>query len=82
MDKNMDFPGFQGFQNFSPFDMGADSCMNDMYKDPIFNPMMQYEQGYMYYRYLAQQMEYKIKCKEYERMCGTRNDGRTDRKVE
>lgn len=47
-------------------------------QDPFFNPMMQYEQGYMYYRYLAQQMEYKIKCKEYEKICG----GKADRKIE
>ena len=71
MDKNMEYPGFPGFQGFSPFDMNAE-------QDPIFNPMMQYEQGYMYYRYLSQQMEYKIKCKEYEKLCG----GRGDRKIE
>ena len=41
---------------------------NDMYRDPYFNPLMQYEQGYMYYRYLTQQLEYKIKCKEYEKL--------------
>lgn len=41
---------------------------NDMYKDPMFNPVLQYEQAYMYYRYLTQQMEYKIKCKEYDKM--------------
>ena len=46
----------------------------DMYKDPMFNPMLQYEQAYMYYRYLTMQMEYKIKCKEYEKM--TARDGR------
>lgn len=37
--------------------------------DPILNPMFQYEQGYCYYRYLCMQMDYKIKCKEYEKMC-------------
>ena len=47
--------------------MGID--MNDLYKDPMFHPMMQYEQAYCYYRYLCMQMEYKIKCKEYEKMC-------------
>ena len=36
-------------------------------QDP-FNPMTQYEQGYMYYKFLTQQMEYKIKCKEFENM--------------
>lgn len=54
---------------------------NDIYKDPMFNPMLQYEQAYMYYRYLTQQVEYKIKCKEYDKMCG--NSSRMDnRRVE
>ena len=43
--------------------------MNDIYKDPFLNPMMQYEQACSYYRYLCMQMDYKIKCKEYEKMC-------------
>ena len=45
-------------------------------EDPMFNPMMQYEQAYMYYRYLSQQMEYKIKCKEYDKLCGNTNKER------
>lgn len=64
MDKNLDFSGFSPYDNPN-FDANA----NDMYKDPMFNPMMQYEQAYMYYRYMCMQMEYKIKCKEYEKMC-------------
>ena len=56
---------YMGYDNVFGFDSG----MTDMYKDPIMNPIMQYEQGYMYYRYLTQQLEYKIKCKEYEKMC-------------
>lgn len=56
MDKNIDFD----FQN--------DFNSNDMYKDQMFNPMLQYEQAYMYYKYLTMQMEYKIKCKEYEKI--------------
>jgi len=48
------------------------------FSDPIMNPMMQYEQAFMYYRYLSQQMEYKIRCKEYEKMCG----GSGNRRVE
>ena len=55
-----------------------------MYNNPAFNPMLQYEQAYMYYRYMCMQMEYKIKCKEYEKMCA--NDNRSssmrERKVE
>ena len=43
--------------------------MNDMYKDPLFNPAIQYEQASMYYKYLTAQMEYKIKCKEYDKLC-------------
>ena len=26
--------------------------MGEMYKDPMFNPMVQYEQAYVYYKYL------------------------------
>jgi hypothetical protein len=51
-----------------PYDMCSDPMMNqDMYQ-PVMNPSMQYEQMYMYYRYLTQQMEYKIKCKEWDRL--------------
>ena len=55
--------------------------MNELYKDPVFNPMLQYEQAYCYYRYLCMQMDYKIKCKEYEKMCQPQNE-RRDRKIE
>ena len=37
------------------------------FQDP-FNPATQHEQGYLYYRFLTQQIEYKIKCKELEKM--------------
>ena len=66
MEKNSEF------SPFSPFD-GMDNGLNDMYKDPMFNPIMQYEQAYMYYKYLTQQVEYKIKCKEYDKLCGNSN---------
>ena len=59
--------------DYSGYDMDG---MNEMYKDPMMNPMFQYEQAYMYYRYLTQQLDYKIKCKEYERMCGTDKNNR------
>lgn len=59
----MDFSAFQG-------------DMNELYKDPMFNPMAQYEQAYLYYRYLCMQMEYKIKCKEYDKMCGNEKSQR------
>ena len=64
MDKNMDYNGFSPYEG-----MGFDSNYQEMYKDGFMNPMLQYEQGYMYYRYLTQQLEYKCKCKEYEKMC-------------
>ena len=48
---------------------GNNFDVNDIYKDPMFNPIAQYEQAYSYYKYLCMQMEYKIKCKEYEKMC-------------
>lgn len=56
--------------------------MNEMYKEPFLNPMMQYEQACSYYRYLCMQMDYKIKCKEYEKMCGQTANERTNRKIE
>lgn len=34
----------------------------------IANPNMYYEQQYMYYRYLTQMLEYKIKLREWENM--------------
>lgn len=75
MDKNMDF------NSFSPYDnMNFEPNMNDMYKEPMFNPMMQYEQAYMYYRYMCMQLEYKMKCKEYEKMCNT--NSRNERKLD
>lgn len=70
MDKNTDF-SYSGFPGYSPYEPNGE-------QDPFFNPMMQYEQGYMYYRYLTQQMDYKIKCKEYDKLC----NGRNDRKIE
>lgn len=72
MDKNME-------NNFSPymnFDIGTDPLLGE---NPMFNPIMQYEQTYMYYRCLCQQMDYKIKCKEYEKLCG---NSRNERRVE
>ena len=68
MDKSSDFNGFSPYENQS-----FDPNINEIYKDPMFNPMMQYEQAYMYYRYLCMQMEYKIKCKEYEKLCEKNN---------
>lgn len=70
MDKNLN-----DFQNsFSPYNGAQNNMdMNEMYKDPMFNPIMQYEQAYSYYKYLCIQMDYKIKCKEYENLCNNSN---------
>lgn len=65
LDKNADFGGFSPYDN-----------LNYDFNDPMFNPIMQYEQAYMYYRYLCMQLDYKIKCKEYERLTSR------DRKIE
>lgn len=58
----MDYSSYPPFNQF-------ESPENDLYKDPMFNPVAQYEQAYTYYKYLSMQMEYKIKCKEYEKLC-------------
>lgn len=70
---------------FMDYGIPPNGNMNLGMEDPMFNPMMQYEQGYCYYRYLCMQMEYKLKCKEYERMCNSDNRpsiDRRERKVE
>ena len=59
--------------NYPPFtDFGAQQPGSQyggfMPDEPFFNPMAQYEQAYVYYRYLCMQMDYKIKCKEFEKM--------------
>lgn len=56
------------YSNFPPFTQ-FDMPDNEMYKDSMFNPIAQYEQAYTYYKYLCMQMDYKIKCKEYEKLC-------------
>lgn len=67
----MDFGGYDNM-NFDP------NMVDNMYRDPMFNPMLQYEQAYMYYRYLSQQMEYKIRCKEYDKLCGKDKERRIE----
>lgn len=67
--------------NFMDYNQNMNSDMNDLYRDPMFNPIMQYEQAFYYYRYLCMQMDYKIKCKEYEKMCNTQ-ENRNNRRVE
>lgn len=60
------YNNFNSNQNFSSFDNQFDT--SSMYESQMISPVMQYEQAYMYYRYLTQQMEYKIKCKEFEKI--------------
>jgi hypothetical protein len=75
-----DFSEFQNTYNFnnpnmqSGFQQGFSAEMSDMYKDPMFNPIMQYEQAFSYYKYLCMQMDYKIKCKEYEKLCNNNSN--------
>ncbi len=63
LDKNQNFFDPYNFNNMN-------STNNDPMQipgiDQINNPMLYYEQQYMYYRYLTQVLEYRIKMKEYE----------------
>ena len=59
--------------NFNPYNTNTGFEMNDIYRDPMFNPIAQYEQAYMYYKYLCMQMDYKIKCKEFENLSKTKS---------
>lgn len=77
MDKNIDYNNFYGY-GYSPYSSGSPEGFEGGYAD--FNPMAQYEQGYMYYRFLTQQLEYKIKCKEFEKICNEK-DIKNERRV-
>ncbi|MBO5477498.1 MAG: hypothetical protein J6A15_07095 [Clostridia bacterium] len=66
MDKNQPFfdpYNFNNMQNNIPQQTPMDPAL-----DNLTNPMMYYEQQYMYYRYLTQVLEYKIKLKELEKL--------------
>lgn len=65
------------FYGFSPFNIpeGFENQRSD------FNPLTQYEQGYMYYKFLTQQLEYKIKCKEYEKLYNVQKENRNERRA-
>lgn len=77
------FMDYSMFQQMNGFNNNMGSDVNDIYRDPMFNPMAQYEQAFLYYRYLCMQMDYKIKCKEYEKMCNqTSTNERSQRKIE
>ena len=62
----MEYNNYNGYQPYAPFD--GSNIDSNISEQNFFNPAVQYEQAYMYYRYLSQQMEYKIKCKEYENL--------------
>ena len=62
----MEYNNFNGYSPYPPYD--NNSIETSAPDATLFNPAMQYEQAYMYYRYLTQQMDYKIKCKEYENL--------------
>lgn len=66
MERNMDYNNFSGSQYFNPYE--TNNFDSQLYETPMINPIMQYEQAYMYYKYLTQQMDYKIKCKEFEKI--------------
>jgi hypothetical protein len=59
---------------FDPYNFNVQSQNNiqqpniDPTLDTMANPMMYYEQQYMYYKYLTQVLEYKIKLKEFENL--------------
>lgn len=76
MDRNVDM---NGFCSFPPPYGGYEANFTPDMNEPMFNPMLQYEQAYMYYRYMTQQLEYKIKCKEYDKLCNTTSRSETSR---
>ena len=65
MEKNQPFfdPYNFNIQNYNPM-----VEQNSMPNDPNMSPNSYYEGQYMYYRYLNQMMDYKIRCKEYENL--------------
>lgn len=83
MDKDFfNMPGYN-MPPFYGYDVNTDPNMQNNMDNSMFNPLMQYEQAYMYYRYLSMQMEYKIKCKEYEKLSNNNDVSRNNaRKVE
>ena len=74
----MDRENLNNFYGMPPYNYEAnfDPTVGE---NPMFNPIAQYEQAYMYYRYLTQQIEYKIKCKEYDKLCNTPNRNESSR---
>jgi len=69
---------FEYQNNFNPYTIEQNQMYSDYMQEPLLNPSLQYEQMYMYYKYLTQQMEYKIKCVEYENCINTRQNKNTN----
>ena len=76
------FPLVSCLHNQNKINENTQKLLNELINisDINFNPIIQYEQSYMYYRYLTQAVEYKIKCKEYEKL--TSKEGRPERRVD
>ncbi|MCX8074579.1 MAG: hypothetical protein N2749_03230 [Clostridia bacterium] len=72
MEKNQPFFDPYNFSNIQQQMPQMNMNMNpssDM--DPLqssMNPAMYYEQQYMYYRYLTQMLDYRIRLKDYEKI--------------
>lgn len=68
MDKTQPFFDPYNFSNVQQQIPNMQMQPNDIDIQNASNPAMYYEQQYMYYRYLTQLLDYKIKLKEWEKM--------------
>ncbi len=69
MDKNQQFYDPYNFNTVPNTQQFVPMQANDITPGiEAMNPVMYYEQQYMYYRYLTQMLEYKIKLKEFEKL--------------
>lgn len=67
MDKNQPFYDPYNFSNMQQIP-NMQMQQPDVDMQNAANPSIYYEQQYMYYRYLTQLLEYKIKLKEWEKL--------------
>ncbi len=74
MDKNQPFFDPYNFNMQNPVQQQIPIDNTQTGIDNFANPMMFYEQQYMYYRYLTQVLEYKIKLKELEKLNNSNNN--------
>ena len=70
----------QNYNKIPPYiDLDYDLGQNNIYdKDPFLILLCNMDKP-MYYKYLNSQMEYKIRCKEYEKMC--RTESKQDKRI-